>query len=56
METLMSTITRHLPSPATSGGLRRFWDRQLPHYPDTGRRMLYLGITVAATITLYYEL
>jgi MFS transporter, ACS family, D-galactonate transporter len=37
-------------------GLRALWDRQLPHYPDTARRMLFLGITVLATITLYYEL
>jgi hypothetical protein len=37
-------------------GVRLLWDRQLPHYPDTARRMLYLGITVLATITLYYEL
>src|SRR3954471_24429002 len=41
---------------AGRGGLRRLWDRQLPHYPDTGRRSLYLGITVLATIVLYYEL
>jgi len=26
------------------------------HYPDTGMRMLYLGITVLATVMLYYEL
>ena len=37
-------------------GIVEFRERQLPHYPDTGRRMLYLGITVVATITLYYEL
>jgi MFS transporter, ACS family, D-galactonate transporter len=37
-------------------GMRRLWDRQLAHYPDTAPRMLYLGITVAATIALYYEL
>jgi len=28
----------------------------LPHYPDTGPRSLYLGITVLATVILYYEL
>src|SRR6266702_6368718 len=32
------------------------WNRQLVHYPDTGMRMLYLGITVLATVMLYYEL
>jgi MFS family permease len=47
----MSTITAAAPA-----GLRRLWDRQLPHYPDTTRRMSYLAITVVATITLYYQL
>ena len=47
----MSTITAAAPR-----GLRRLWERQLPHYPDTARRMSYLAITVLATITLYYEL
>src|SRR3954449_6232064 len=37
-------------------GLRRLWDRQLPHYPDAGLRSMYLAITVLATIVLYYEL
>jgi MFS family permease len=32
------------------------WDRQLDHYPETGARMTYLGITVLSTIMLYYEL
>jgi MFS family permease len=32
------------------------WRRQLDHYPSTGRRVLYLTITVLATVTLYYEL
>jgi MFS transporter, ACS family, D-galactonate transporter len=32
------------------------WNRQLEHYPDTGMRVLYLGITVLATVMLYYEL
>jgi MFS family permease len=32
------------------------WRRELNHYPSTGRRFLYLAITVLATITLYYEL
>jgi MFS family permease len=48
----MSTIT----AAAAPAGLRRLWERQLPHYPDTARRIRYLGITVLATITLYYEL
>jgi len=37
-------------------GLSRFWDRRLVHYPSNGPRSVYLGITVLATITLYYEL
>lgn len=32
------------------------WSRQLSHYPDTGMRTFYLGITVLATIVLYYQL
>ncbi len=32
------------------------WRRQLDSYPDTAPRVLYLSITVLATITLYYEL
>jgi MFS family permease len=32
------------------------WRRQLETYPETGPRILYLAITVLATITLYYEL
>jgi MFS family permease len=30
--------------------------RQLSNYPDTGPRVVYLAITVLATVTLYYEL
>ncbi|MBV9916250.1 MAG: MFS transporter [Solirubrobacterales bacterium] len=54
----MSTVTggRGVPAPRASSGWRRLWDRQLPHYPDTAPRMVYLAITVLATITLYYEL
>ena len=48
----MSTVT----VAAAPGGLRRLWDRQLPHYPDTARRMWYLGVTIVATIALYYAL
>jgi ACS family D-galactonate transporter-like MFS transporter len=54
----MGSVTGGTGVSAQAGptGMRRLWDRQLPHYPDTAPRMLYLGITVAATITLYYEL
>jgi len=38
------------------GGASWLWKRQLASYPDTGPRVLYLAITVLATITLYYEL
>jgi MFS family permease len=37
-------------------GFSWLWNRQLDTYPDTAPRMMYLGITVLATITLYYEL
>src|SRR4051812_25785071 len=54
----MSTTTTERPRtrPVTGGALRRLWDRQLEHYPDTGPRTLYLGITVLSTVVLYYEL
>ncbi|HEY0933046.1 MAG TPA: MFS transporter [Trebonia sp.] len=37
-------------------GAAWLWRRQLETYPDTRPRLLYLAITVLATITLYYEL
>jgi ACS family D-galactonate transporter-like MFS transporter len=39
-----------------SSGASWLWRRQLDAYPDTRPRLLYLAITVLATITLYYEL
>jgi MFS transporter, ACS family, D-galactonate transporter len=44
------------PAPSRSSGLSWIWNRQLHHYPDTAPRVMYLAITVLATITLYYEL
>ena len=41
---------------APPAGIRRLWDRQLRHYPDTAQRVRYLAITVLATVVLYYEL
>jgi MFS family permease len=41
---------------AGRGGVSFLWRRQLESYPDTGPRILYLALTVLATITLYYEL
>jgi ACS family D-galactonate transporter-like MFS transporter len=38
------------------GGVSWLWRRQLNSYPDTGPRVMYLAITVLATIMLYYEL
>ena len=35
---------------------RWLWRRQIQTYPDNGLRVVYLAITVLATITLYYEL
>ena len=39
-----------------NSGASWLWRRQLEAYPDTRPRLLYLAITVLATITLYYEL
>ena len=36
--------------------VRGLWYRQLDTYPDTGPRIMYLGITVLATVMLYWEL
>ena len=41
---------------ASNSGLAGLWDRQLDSYPETGPRMMYLAITVLATVMLYYEL
>lgn len=43
-------------TPPTAARRGTFWNRQLDHYPDNGRRAAYLGITVLATVVLYYEL
>ena len=42
--------------PERNSGASWLWRRQLEAYPDTRPRLLYLAITVLATITLYYEL
>jgi MFS family permease len=47
---------RNADSAPSQGGAGRFWNRQLPHYPENGPRSLYLAITVLATVVLYYEL
>ncbi|HAM01252.1 MAG TPA: MFS transporter [Acidimicrobiaceae bacterium] len=53
----MTTAAPALGVPSNRGGVARsLWYRQLDSYPDTAARMLYLGIIVAATILLYYEL
>ncbi|HEY2284428.1 MAG TPA: MFS transporter, partial [Streptosporangiaceae bacterium] len=51
----MSSTTES-PVSSQGGGLSFLWHRQLESYPTTGRRYLYLALTVLATITLYYEL
>jgi MFS family permease len=38
------------------GGASFLWRRQLDSYPDTRVRIMYLAITVLATVMLYYEL
>src|SRR5690349_4298252 len=44
------------PVPSRPGLAATLFKRQLHHYPDTRPRIMYLGITVLATMTLYYEL
>ncbi len=53
----MSTVTGNdvIPAARVPGWVRGLYDRKLDRYPDTGPRSLYLGLTVLATIVLYYE-
>ncbi len=44
------------PVPSRPGFFASLWNRQLNAYPDTGPRVMFLAITVLATVTLYYEL
>jgi MFS family permease len=52
----MSGTTTADLAPNRRGGASWLWSRQLDAYPDTGKRVFYLALTVLATITLYYEL
>src|SRR5579872_1675985 len=52
----MSGATAQTTIPSRPKWTASLWKRQLQHYPDTKVRMIYLAITVLATITLYYEL
>jgi MFS family permease len=49
------TATTAEPVSRQRGAFSWLIHRQLDSYPDTGPRVLYLAITVLATITLYYE-
>src|SRR6201995_4600345 len=44
------------PVSTRPGGVDWLLKRQLDSYPETRPRIMYLAITVLATITLYYEL
>jgi MFS family permease len=50
------TATTAEPVSGQRGLLSSLIHRQLDSYPNTGPRVMYLTITVLATITLYYEL
>jgi len=52
----MSVTAEDTGTSRARSGASWLWQRQLDAYPDTRPRMLYLGITVLATIMLYYEL
>ncbi len=49
------TATTAEPVSRQRGAFSWLIHRQLDTYPNTGPRVLYLAITVLATITLYYE-
>ncbi len=50
------SVTAESTGKRPSSGASWLWRRQLQAYPDTRPRLLYLAITVLATITLYYQL
>jgi MFS family permease len=50
------TATTAEPASRQRGAFSWLIHRQLDSYPDNGPRVMYLAITVLATITLYYEL
>jgi ACS family D-galactonate transporter-like MFS transporter len=52
----MSGTTEQTAIPSRPKWTASLWKRQLDTYPDTRPRVLFLAITVLATITLYYEL
>ena len=52
----MSSIVDSVPIGAVPARRRSRWNKELEHYPSTGRRTLYLAITVVATITTYFQL
>ncbi len=51
----MSAGTAGVEQAPVTGFRKSLWGRQLSHYPNTGPRTFYLGVTVLATIILYYE-
>lgn len=53
----MATVVGTINPPRRRRSIRRvLWDRELEHYPERPARFTYLGIVVASTILLYYEL
>jgi MFS family permease len=52
----MSGATVQTTIPSRPRWTASLWNRQLDAYPDTTARVVFLAITVLATVTLYYEL
>ena len=52
----MSGTTEQTAIPSRPKWTASLWKRQLDSYPDTRPRVVFLAITVLATIMLYYEL
>src|SRR5580693_9747087 len=50
------SVTAETTDNTRPSGASWLWRRQLDAYPNTRPRFVYLGITVLATIMLYYEL
>jgi hypothetical protein len=43
-------------SPGPTKVARALWHRQIDHYPNTAKRVMFLAIVVVSTIILYYQL
>ena len=56
MSATLDRATAPAPAGAPAKRPNRLFDRRLDHYPETKARLGYLGIVVAVTVLLYWQL